>query len=253
MRQFAPFLVTLEGACRRAACGPVNLLIEAMNKIKIFPLGLDALTVEFGNEIDENLNRYAASLANYLENNPFNGFIETVPAYASVSVFYDFYTVRKNFGEFATAFDAVKSFVETALGNLDETAEDFSRLIEIPVSFDKNDAPDLEFVAETNNLTVAEVIEIYTSQIYRVFMLGFLPGFAYMGKVDEKIAAPRRNSPRLNIPEGSVGIAGRQTGVYPLESPGGWQIIGRTNAQMFDINNSSSLLRVGDSVKFYVG
>jgi len=224
-----------------------------MNRIKIFPLGLDALTVEFGNEIDEKLNQYAASLANYLEKNPFKGFIETVPAYASVSVFYDFYTVRKNSGEFATAFDAVKSFVETAIENLDETAEDVSRLIEIPVSFDKNDAPDLEFVAEINNLTAAEVVEIFTSQIYRVFMLGFLPGFAYMGKVDEKIAAPRQTSPRLNIPKGSVGIAGRQTGIYPLESPGGWQIIGRTNAQMFDITNSSSLLRVGDSVKFYVG
>jgi len=84
-------------------------------------------------------------------------------------------------------------------------------------------------------------------------MLGFLPGFAYMGKIDEKIAAPRQTSPRLKIPKGSVGIAGRQTGIYPLESPGGWQIIGRTNAQMFDITNSSSLLRVGDSVKFYVG
>ncbi len=222
-----------------------------MNRINIFPLGLDALTVEFGNTIDENLNRRSANLAAYLENHRFEGFIEAVPAYASVSVFYNFYKVRTNYGKFANAFDAVRNFVENALGSLDETAENESRLIEIPVSFDEKDAPDLKSVATMNNLTAAEVIKIFTERNYRVFMLGFLPGFAYMGEIDKRIAAPRKESPRLKVPKGSVGIAGTQTGVYPLESPGGWQIIGRTNAQMFDINNSSSLLQAGDTVKFY--
>ena len=223
-----------------------------MKQIKIFPLGLDALTVEFGNEIDEKLSRRAVSLARYIEENRFEGFIETVPAYASTTIFYDFYKVKRNFREFATAFDAVKSFVEIALGNLDETAETNSRVIEIPVSFDKESALDLEFVAETNNLTTDEVIKIFTAQTFRVFMLGFLPGFAYMGETDERISAPRKTSPRLKVPKGSVGIAGRQTGIYPLDSPGGWQIIGRTNVEMFDVNNNNPcLLQVGDSVKFY--
>ena len=223
-----------------------------MQRIKIFPLGLDALTIEFGNEIDEKLNRRAVSLARYVEENHFEGFIETVPAYASTTIFYDFYKVKRNFREFATAFDAVKSFVENALRNLDETAETESRLIKIPVSFDKESALDLEFVAETNDLTTDEVIKIFTAQTFRVFMLGFLPGFAYMGETDERISAPRKTSPRLKVPKGSVGIAGRQTGIYPLDSPGGWQIIGRTNVEMFDVNNNNPcLLQVGDSVKFY--
>lgn len=220
-------------------------------KTKIFPLGLDALTVEFGNVIDENLNRRAANLSAYLQQNQFDGFIESVPAYASVSVFYDFYKVRKSYGDFTNAFGIVKNFVESALGNLEETAENESRMIEIPVSFDEKDAPDLKFVAELNNLTTDEVKNIFTAQNYRVFMLGFLPGFAYLGEVDERISAPRKQTPRVQVPTGSVGIAGRQTGVYPLESPGGWQIIGRTNAAMFDINNVSNLLQVGDTVKFY--
>lgn len=223
-----------------------------MLKPKIFSLGLDALTVEFGNEISENLNRRAANLARVFEENRFEGFIETVPAYSSMTIFYDFYKVKKAFPKFPTAFETVKNLVENALENLDETGEIESRLIEIPVNFDKESALDLEFVAEINNLTSREVIEIFTSQTFRVFMLGFLPGFAYLGEVDERIAAPRKSSPRLKVPKGSVGIAGRQTGIYPLESPGGWQIIGRANTEMFNVNSSNPCyLQVGDSVKFY--
>ena len=223
-----------------------------MDKIKIFPLSTDALTVEFGNEISENLNRRAVNLSRYFEDNRFEGFIETVPAYASLTCFYDFYKVRKNFPEFATAFDVVKNLVEIALENLDETAEIESRLIEIPVSFAKESALDLEFVAEINNLTTEEVIEIFTSQTFRVLMLGFLPGFAYLGEVDERISAPRQSAPRLKVPKGSVGIAGRQTGIYPLESPGGWQIIGRTNLEMFTPEAENPCrLQVGDLVEFY--
>lgn len=223
-----------------------------MLKPKVFPLGLDALTVEFGNEISENLNRRAINLAQFFEENRFEGFIETVPAYSSMTCFYDFYKVKKAFSEFPTAFDAVRNLVENALQNSDKIAEPESRLVEIPVSFDEKSALDLQFVAEINNLSSREVIEIFTSQIFRVFMLGFLPGFAYMGETDAKIAAPRKSSPRLEVPKGSVGIAGRQTGIYPLTSPGGWQIIGRTETEMFDVNSSNPCyLQVGDSVKFY--
>jgi inhibitor of KinA len=222
------------------------------DKVKIFPLGAGALTIELGGEISESLNRQAIKLSAYFEQNKFEGFVETVPAYASVSIFYNVSKVRKNFSQFATAFEAVKTLAENALQNLEEIAETEPRLIEIPVSFDAKFAPDLEFIAETAGLNPKEVIDIFTAKTYRVFMLGFLPGFAYMGEVDARIAAPRRHTPRLEVPRGSVGIAGAQTGIYSLASPGGWQIIGKTEIELFTPEQAApTFLRAGDSVKFY--
>ena len=219
---------------------------------KIFPLGDNALTIEFGNEISPELNNLVLKLAQFFEQNQFSGLIETVPAYSSLSIFYDVFIVRQNFPEFSTAFSAVKNFAESALQNLDEIPEKKPRLIEIPVSFDNEFALDLEFVATTNNLTPKEVIKIFTAQTYRVYMLGFLPGFAYIGEVNERITAPRKESPRLKVPPGSVGIAGRQTGIYSLASPGGWQIIGKTNVELFTPKAAKpTFLQAGDLVKFY--
>ena len=115
----------------------------------------------------------------------------------------------------------------------DQQVKKNSRTVEIPVRFDAESALDLEFVAESNGLSREKVIEIFTGTTYRVFMLGFLPGFSYMGEVDDRIATPRKETPRLSVPRGSVGIAGKQTGIYSLESPGGWQIIGRTDVELF--------------------
>jgi inhibitor of KinA len=222
------------------------------DKVKIFPLGAGALTIELGSEISESLNRRAIKLSAYFEQNKFEGFVETVPAYASISVFYNVSAVRKNFPRFATAFEAVKNLAENALQNLEEIAESEPRLIEIPVCFDTKFAPDLDFVAETANLNPQDVIDIFTAKTYRVFMLGFLPGFAYMGEVDARIAAPRRATPRLEVPRGSVGIAGAQTGIYSLASPGGWQIIGKTEMELFTPEHETpTFLQAGDSVKFY--
>jgi inhibitor of KinA len=220
---------------------------------KIYPLGDAALTVSFGNEISPELNDKVITLARFIEQNPFRGFLETVPAYSSLAVFYDVLSVRDEFPDFPAAFEAVKNFVEKALllrkaGEISETKR---RLIEIPVDFDKKSALDLKFVASVNGLKQSEVIEIFTAGIYRVFFLGFLPGFAYMGEVDERIAAPRKDSPRKKVPRGSVGIAGRQTGIYSLESPGGWQIIGKTAVELFTPENENpTFLQAGDSVKF---
>lgn len=221
-------------------------------RYKIFPLGDDALTVEFGNEISAELNNRVLSLSRFFEANTFPGFVETVPAYASITVFYAVSTVRKNFPEFPTAFAAVKNFAENALRDSDDLAETDSRLVEIPVCFREEYALDLESVAAAKNISAAKVVEIFLAKIYRVYMLGFLPGFSYMGEVDERIAAPRKSAPRLRVPKGSVGIAGRQTGIYSLESPGGWQIIGRTNVELFTPNHDTpTLLQAGDSVRFY--
>ena len=219
---------------------------------RIFPLGDNALTVEFGNEISVEMNDRVVQTAEFFERNRFDGLLEMLPAYASLSIFYDVQVVRKNFPDFTTAFDAVKSLAENALQNLDKLSKINARLIEIPVCFDEEYALDLEFVAQTNDLSEKEVVEIFLARTYRVYMLGFLPGFAYMGEVDERIATPRKESPRLKVPKGSVGIAGKQTGIYSLASPGGWQIIGRTNVELFTPNTESpTFLQAGDSVKFY--
>ena len=220
-------------------------------KTRIFPLGDSALTVEFSNTISQTINTRAIALANFFETTSFPGFIESVPAYSSTTIFYDLFKVRQSFPEHATAFDAVKSIAEKAIDSLAETCDRDSRLVEIPVHFDAQSALDLDFVAEQRGLLPAEVIDIFIGKAYRVFMLGFLPGFTYMGEVNDRIATPRKETPRTLLPKGSVGIAGKQTGIYSLDSPGGWQIIGRTDVEMFRPDaNPPSYLRPGDGVKF---
>jgi inhibitor of KinA len=217
---------------------------------KIFPLGVGALTVDFGNEISVELNERAISLAAYFDANPFPGFIESVPAYASCAIYFDPIVTRKSFPDFATASDAVRSFIESALANLVSFATG-GRSVEIPVDFGSGAALDLAQIAEHGEMSESDAIKTFISRSYRVYMIGFLPGFAYMGEVEDSIATPRRSSPRLKVPKGSVGIAGRQTGIYSLESPGGWQIIGRTDVDMFTPQNEPpSLLKAGDQVTF---
>lgn len=218
---------------------------------RIFPLGDSALTVEFGNEISIDLNERALSLADHFDADPFPGFIEAVPAYASATVVYDLIEVRRSFPAFATAFDAVAYLAKAAITKAGERKHEPSRLVEIPIDVGRDAAPDLDFVAGSHGFSANEVIDIFTSTIYRVFMLGFLPGFAYMGEVDAAIATPRKETPRLSVPRGSVGIAGRQTGVYSLDSPGGWHIIGRTDIPMFMPDRQDPCyLRPGDRVRF---
>lgn len=223
-----------------------------MNKFKISALGANALTINFGDTIDVRSNDKAVKLAGYFKQNSFPGLIETVPAYASATVFYDVFTVRKNFPEFETAFDAVRLLTENAAGNSGKIKIKSGKQIEISVCFDNKFALDLESILREKILTKEEFIKIFTSRIYRVYMLGFLPGFAYLGETDERISVRRKQTPRTTIPKGSVGLAGRQTGVYPLESPGGWQIIGRTKTEFFTTKaENPTLLATGDSVKFY--
>ena len=219
---------------------------------KIFPLGDNCVTVDFGNEISVELNDRAIGLASHIHKNPFPGFVEAVPAYASVSVFYDLVEVRRSYSEFKTAFDAVKNTILSAsIMHRDDASSISPKVVEIAVDFGESSALDLDFVAERSGLTKADVIARFVATKYRVYMLGFLPGFAYMGEVDESLTVPRKESPRRSVPAGSVGIAGRQTGVYPLESPGGWQIIGRTNVKLFAPDREDlCLLSAGDEVRF---
>ena len=215
---------------------------------KIFSLSDSAITIDFGNVIDEKINDFVMKLYRFCNENPFIGIIEAMPAYASLTIFYDVLKVRKSNVEVKTAFDFVKNYLENSLQNLNNDHVIATNLINIPVIYD---GEDLAFVAEHNNLTIEEVIQIHTSPIYRVYMMGFLPGFAYMGGLDARIATPRKDTPRTKVPAGSVGIAGNQTGIYPSESPGGWQLIGRTELQIYTPNSPEiTLLKAGDLVKF---
>jgi len=207
--------------------------------VNIKPLGDSALLISFGEVIDDSINARVHALAEAIEKASFEWLVEVVPAYSSLAVIYNPTLID---------FESVKRAIE----GLEFSTEKFEgRKIEIPVLYGGKYGPDLEFVAEYNGLSVDEVIEIHSKPVYRVFFLGFLPGFAYLGGMDERIATPRLEKPRLKVPAGSVGIAGKQTGIYPLESPGGWRLIGRTPLRLFNpARESPTLLQPGDKVKF---
>lgn len=214
----------------------------------IFPLGDSALTIDFGNKIEKQLNEKVLHLFHKLQHvSPFiTGFI---PAYSSLTIYYDVSSLHTKEG---SAFEAVKTLIEPLL-NEDETYERIQRRqVRIPVCYAKKFAPDIEELATQKNISVEDVIRLHISRSYCVYMIGFLPGFAYMGKVDERMATPRKDQPRIAVPAGAVGIAGEQTGIYPLTSPGGWNIIGRTPQKIFDAGSEDAvLLQPGDEVSFY--
>lgn len=219
---------------------------------RIFPLGDDAVTVEFGNEISESLNLAAISLAQYITAYPFPGFIEAVPAYSSATFFYRVSDVLAEVQNAAdSAFEVVRQKLLDAISRGPERSRINTREVTIPVRFGPDESLDIKGIAEHSGLSPDKVVSIFLSGTYRVFMLGFLPGFAYMGTVDERIAVPRHSAPRLKVPKGSVAIAGSQTGIYPSESPGGWQIIGVTHLELLTGDPSSPcVLQPGDNVRF---
>jgi inhibitor of KinA len=219
--------------------------------MRYFPLGESALTVDFGRGLSNELNDRALTLTQHFAAAPFPGLIEAVPAYSSVTLFYEVAVVRSAYPEQPSASAAVLSLARNAVEDLPDNRRGSDRLIEIPMIVSDDTSPDLRSMSERTGIGTDEIIEIFVSRTYRVYMLGFLPGFAYMGEVDERIATPRLSTPRTRVPKGSVGIAGKQSGVYPLDSPGGWNIIGRTDLTMFDPERAEPcLLRAGDEVRF---
>jgi inhibitor of KinA len=205
-------------------------------------LGDRALVVHLGDQIDAPTFRAVRSLAMKLEAAPPNGMLESVPAFTTVAIYYD--PLRISEGE-------LRSCVSGLAATLDLTPEPEPRIVEIPVCYGGEFGSDLEFVAEHAGLVPNEVLRIHTQADYLVHMIGFAPGFPYLGGMSPRIAAPRRGSPRLKIPVGSVGIAGDQTGIYPLETPGGWQLIGRTPLALFrPEQDPPTLLQAGDIVRF---
>jgi inhibitor of KinA len=239
--------------------------MAGLNPYRIFPLGDSAITLDFGNVIDQTINQKIITLFQSFSQEPLPGMIEVVPAYSSLTVYYDVFQLRK-------LIPANKIVYEWVTGQLEKRIKAFvpennlsPGFVKIPVCYEKEFAPDMEEIAIIKKLSVEDVIRIHTSKMYRVYMLGFLPGFAYMGEVDAAIKISRRSQPRQYVEAGSVGIAGSQTGIYPLASPGGWQIIGRTPLKLFEASpippsagpekrtfeDSICLLHPGDIVQFY--
>ncbi|WP_026015763.1 5-oxoprolinase subunit PxpB [Clostridium beijerinckii] len=216
-------------------------------KAKISQISETAALVEFGRKISEDINKKVRTFCTYLDEKPFYGMVEYVPAFTSVSVIYNPLDMKSE-----SPYEVVKASLDNIISKLDFSLEDEEHIVEIPVCYGGEFGQDIEQVAKINNITVDEVIKIHSEGKYLVYMIGFAPGFPYLGGMSEKIAAQRRESPRTAIPAGSIGIAGMQTGVYPIETPGGWQLIGKTPLKLFDLKrNSKSLLKAGDIVKFY--
>lgn len=209
-------------------------------------LNENALTIYFDDETSEHTRSRIVELSKALHEYPFIGFQESVPAYVSLTVFYDPFKIQ-----FQEVEKHIKQLVKTSTNTPDKHQNTKSDIIQIPVCYGGKYGPDLAFVASHNHLTENEVIQIHSSAIYTVNMIGFMPGFAYLSGLPSQIAAPRLPIPRPNVYAGSVGIAGRQTGIYPLNSPGGWQIIGKTPFTMFDIyRHPPSLLKAGQLIQF---
>jgi KipI family sensor histidine kinase inhibitor len=206
-----------------------------------------ALVVEFGqalgtSAIDLEINRRVHALARALAECPLPGLGETVPSYRSLLVHYD--PLRLSYAE-------VEAFISEALQQCDDAPLPEPRLVEIPTIYGGEHGPDIDFVAEHNDLTVEDVIRLHSEAVYTVYMLGFTPGFPYLGGLPDALATPRLDTPRQRVPAGSVGIAGAQTGVYPLATPGGWRLIGWTSVVLFDpVRTPPALLQPGDQVRF---
>lgn len=201
------------------------------------------LLVELEQTIDPLVNARVIALAQRLQRRLGHLVRDIVPSYCTVGIHFD---------PLATDLAALERVVEEEWRQVDHDEVPLpDAAVEIEVRYGGEDGPDLEAVAQWAGCSAASVIDQHSSRTYRVYMLGFVPGFCYMGRVDSRIAAPRRSVPRDRVPAGSVGIAGEQTGIYPIASPGGWQLIGRTDAVMFDPSRSDpTLLHPGDLVRF---
>lgn len=221
-------------------------------KIDIRPLGDSALTLQIGQNINPLVHQKLSQITQYIEKEPFEGFIEVVPSYNSLTVYYNPIDVHVFYNlENMTAFAKVRNIIQGYMKSSDHIAEPKSRIIRIPVVYGGDFGPDLEYVAHFNQLSVDEVIDIHSRADYLVYMIGFAPGFPFLGGMDDLIATPRKSSPRPVILNNSIGIAGKQTGIYSLETPGGWQIIGRTPLDLYLPNqHPPSLLQSGDYVRF---
>jgi inhibitor of KinA len=214
-----------------------------VNAFRIVSAGDSSLVVEFEERIDPSVNARAIALADALQAAGLAGVRDVVPTFRSVAIYFD---------PLHTDGASLLARVEVEAAKPAPEADATRPPIRIPVCYGGDLGPDLGAVAAFSQMDEAGVVSAHTARTYRVFMVGFVPGFAYLGTVDDRIAMPRRETPRIRVPIGSVGIAGVQTGIYPMETPGGWQLVGRTPLKPFDPDRAEPfLLKAGDAVQFY--
>jgi inhibitor of KinA len=202
--------------------------------------GDTALIVDFGNRVDRAINAKVLALAGRLNDLKISGIIETVPTIRSLSVYYE---------PLSVSACQLERHIAEILENLNDACVE-GRTHDIPICYDRELAPDLEQVAHQCNLAPAQVIEMHSGRTYHVYMLGFLPGLAYLGDLPAEINLPRRVAPRPRIPAGSLGIGGKLTCIYPLATPCGWHLIGRSPVSLWRPEIDGALLRAGDKVRF---
>jgi inhibitor of KinA len=220
---------------------------------KIFPLGDQAVSLEFNVDvIDPAIHHHLVAIKAWIEQNRFHGLLDIILGYHSVTITYDFFQLVKSNGQ-TSGFAFVKDQLELAHSqSSQQRLKISSRQISVPVCYNSKFGFDGDTVCGKKNISRDELIRLHTSKSYDVYLIGFLPGFPYMGFVDPQIEVPRHQTPRQNVPAGSVGVAGKQTGIYPFDSPGGWQIIGRTPLRLFNASESPPVIfEIGDTVSFY--
>ena len=213
------------------------------NKFKYRLMGDRSILIELGDAIAPEINQKVRELYVALEEDPIKGVVEIVPAYRSLLIIYD--PFKLNLKKLQDSIEVIKERTK-------KISFPKPKIMEVPVLYGGEYGPDLKWVAKYHNIRPDEVIQIHTEKIYQIYMIGFMPGFPYMGELPEKLQTPRRETPRTVMPKGSVAIAQRQIGIYPVESPGGWNIIGRTPLNLFNANQSPpSVFGMGDYVKFF--
>ena len=206
------------------------------------PLGDSALLVELGDKIDSIINQRVHALNVLLQANSIAGIVETVPAYCTLLIHYD---------PLIFTFDQVTLWVRDKLSQVDDSLNRKPRQLEVPLRYGGASGPDLEAVAASKGISTADIVRIHSEREYTVYMMGFTPGFPYLGILDERLITPRLETPRTLVKAGTVAIAGSQTGIYPLDSPGGWHLIGWTPLKLFDPTREIPFLFTpGDIIKF---
>ena len=214
-----------------------------MADVRFLIAGDSSICAEFGNEISKEINAQIRAFNILLKESGIAGIVETIPTYRSLLIQYDPGII---------SYKSLEGKLKKLLARLDSVEIPPSEVLEVPVLYGGEEmGPDLKFVAENAKMSEEEVIKLHSEPEYLIYMLGFTPGFTYLGGLNDAIETPRLKTPRVKIPAGSVGIAGKQTGVYPIDSPGGWQLIGRTPLKMYDADREKPILpEAGQYIKF---
>ncbi|MCF6095065.1 5-oxoprolinase subunit PxpB [Microaerobacter geothermalis] len=213
-----------------------------MSSFTFKPLGDCGVRIQMGEKIDPAINGMIRSYCRYLEEFPIVGIVEWIPTYTAVTVFYQPHVIR---------YKELCNRLEQVFYEMKQVTLPPAQVITIPTLYGGEYGPDLFYVAKYHGMTVEELIQVHSQPDYLIYMMGFVPGFPYLGGMNEKIATPRLENPRSAIPAGSVGIAGAQTGIYPIETPGGWRLIGRTPIRLYDPSDKNPvLLKAGDYLRF---